>query len=794
MSMYLKHLAQQWTVQLLFSCLALFAPLSFSAVVHAAPAIEENIPKGWESYLDRPDILELSALPKDLGTQWEILKAAHFSLVAELLGMYPKDTHIYFLARDSEHLYDVARMATEGTADADRIHLLNVSRANMKDKNIKGYLEENGISDETLKNDKKVLFVDTGFAGTIPRVISENFSTTLQSQLKTHLVVSANPLHPSSRAFLVHLNRSINDQTPASMHGAIISYEHMTRFSDRSSKYVFSNGQIHPISQIGKTSDGSVSKYESIAVMQDLKAEWKKPKVKARFQSEKTQIKRIKELLNSGTEEAKSELIEEIKSRKENSPEQLMLIAQIRDVFESQSNLKMAFNVALPDLGLKVISNAFSSTKNELLKIHPEWKPVLENPVDGISKLFKEKNWLMIGNLIDANVDHEINKHLNNHLFDGAAQGAKKDLQMYFIEKADSETLKALGMYTFSLPHTKDMKDVIRFLIEKGDVGVLNSLAVFTFSKPHTKDMKDLIQLLIEKGNAETLGFLARYTFTQPHTATMIDLIKLMIKRGDSSTPDYLARYTFREPHTYTPEYDVLRKSLNISSPAKRDAFIETELQKLGSTFSEKPLEPTKAITSSLKAGDLIKVQGRLMKVIKKAGEGRRGIVFKVQARDNKEFYALKTAKTLDAETIASLAQESSKALQWQQLKIPNSEVLVQEKEYVLKTWIEGIRGDEVIEKFVAGDKSYKTAAAGILKLVGKIRAQGAYVGDFRPANLIWDGKKWVIIDSGSIKQGMTLEEATIKWNQADDRGPKFERRWKMPLPALTCSKVHATK
>mgnify|MGYP000594336905 CR=1 FL=1 len=173
------------------------------------------------------------------------------------------------------------------------------------------------------------------------------------------------------------------------------------------------------------------------------------------------------------------------------------------------------------------------------------------------------------------------------------------------------------------------------------------------------------------------------------------------------------------------------------------------------------------------------------MKVIKKAGEGRHGVVFQVEAQDNKAVYALKTLKSLDAESLESLSKESSKAFKWQQLKIPHSKILVQEKEFVLKTWIHGTSDEEVIQKFASGDQSYKPAADKIIKLVTQILQQGAYVGDFRPANLIWNGKAWVIVDSGSIQQGMSFDDAYVQWSRADKRGPKFGRRWQLPLPKI---------
>ncbi|MBC7459078.1 MAG: hypothetical protein H7235_12410 [Bdellovibrionaceae bacterium] len=887
-----KAFPRTLAVKLLVICLTYLAPIGYGTSdyfgmqrAYSQESVNESIPAGWESYFDRPDILKIKAHSNfNLGKSWDSLKAAHFSFVAEVLAIYPADTEIYFLARDSELLYDVARLVSEGTLDLNRIHLLNVSRANMRDKNIKKYLSQSGISEKLLEVGKKVLFIDTGFAGTIPRVIAENFSDKAKAQLKTHLVVSANPDHPSSRAFLVYLNPSVNEQRPSLMHSSIISYEHMFRYTDRSSRYVFSGNRYHPVSPKGKSSDGSVSKGKSLEFMQDLKASWLKPEVQLRFQAEKHQFEQIKNIL---TAENENEIIalKNVLGKHKDTPEGRIFEAQVRDILEAQKNTDLKVAIKLEDLGLSdpgVSLQDYNSKKNDFIKKYPEWAPILENPVDMIPKLFTEKNWQMIGNLLDANVDSEINGLLLKSLFDGPATEFKKDLQVLIIEKedpatrhylassifsqphtkdmtdllklllekADTQTLQILAANTFSQPHTKEMTDLLKLLIEKGDAETLHVLAIDTFSKPHTKDMTELLKLLIEKGDAETLRFLASHTFSQPHTKEMKDLLKLLIEKGDAGTLQNLASFTFSQPHTkemtellrlliekgdietlnylasdtfsqphtkemtelltllvekgsaqtlsrlarftftkahaHTPTHLVLKKSLETANRQARKTFIEAELMKINMPIVLKP------ISSNLKPGDFIQIKDRMMKVIKKAGEGRRGIVFQVQS-ENGAFYALKTAKSGDPENLESLAKESAKALQWQALKIPHSKVLLQEKDYVLKTWIEGIRGDEVIEKYLAGDINYKLSAEYLLKLVAKIQAQGAYVGDFRPANLIWIGKAWVIIDSGSIQQGMTLAEAQSKWSSADARGLKFERRWKIPVPALSpvmCSKL----
>lgn len=536
---------------------ALFALVALSARAHTP-----GLPEGWETYLDRPDILSMQAQSfQQPDANWENLKAAHFSFIAFLLEAYPAKIKIYFLARDSEHLYDVARLVTQGTKDADRVHLLNVSRANMRDKNLIPYLNQNGITEEGLRHGEKILFVDTGFAGTIPRVIAESFPVDVREQLTTQLLVSSNASHPSSRTFLVHLNAMINEVPPTQMHGTIIGYEHMPRYTDRSSHYVEIKGTYHPLSSLKKVSDGSVDKEGSEAFMKDLIASWKSPQTRAHFKFEREQAKWFHLALRDGSEAAKVQLRDRLQL--ENESARHLAEAQIRDFIEVTKNTQELYKIGLEDIGLKAVKSSQGiSKKNELIKKFPEWAPYLENPNDKIPDLFFKKNWQMIGNLIDANVDAEVNWILVKNLYDAPATGIKKGLQVLMIEKADVETLKLLATHTFSRPYTKDMGDLLKLLIEKADVEVLRLLAVTVFSQPHTQDMHDLLKLVIKKGRSRTWQHLAKYTFSQPHTQGMHDLLKLMIEKADAETLRALAKFTFSMPHTQGAKFDSLRKAI----------------------------------------------------------------------------------------------------------------------------------------------------------------------------------------------------------------------------------------
>jgi hypothetical protein len=861
------HLSRRFRLKPLLAALVFLFSLS---------ALASGLPSGWESYESRPNILHTNPIPHQLGQNWEKLKAAHFSFVAQLLSLYP-DTDLYFLARDSEHLFDVAKLVTAGSTSEGRIHLLNVSRANMGDVNLKKYLAERGISESSLAAGKKVLFIDTGFSGTIPRNIAALYPPELAARLRTQLIVSSNPDHPSSRVFLSHLNREINSQNPSRMHGTIVSYEHMPRYTDRSSRFFFDGERHIPLSPIDGATDGSVSKSVSLRHMEDLHSAWRQEESRKAFRDKMALFGKINEALREGKKE------ELIKLLAEENPERKILIeAYIRDALGARANGGIQTGLSLSDLNLAETSQNSTpfSKKNELIKNHPEWKAILENPDTEIKKLFQEKNWQAIGNLVDLNVDQEINSLLIKHLFDEPATGIKRSLQEIMIEKGDPRTHQSLAMYTFSKPHTKDMPDLLRLLIEKGDSGTHQYLAIYAFSQPHTKEMPDLLRLLIEKGDSETHQWLAMATFSQPHTKDMPDLLRLLIEKGDSGTHQNLAVHAFSQPHAkdmqdllrlliekgdsethqwlamatfsqpHTKDmpdllrlliekgdsgthqnlavhafsqphakdmqdllrlliekgdsetrqqlarsafsmphvkemknYSILAQALKISDSSQRREFLAKHLGPLRiESPSSIPLASTdsgtKIISPHPSLGNEIEINGKTYSVVARVGEGKRGIVYEVRGV-NGERLALKVAKDLEPETLTSLRSEQRKAASWAAAGISHAQVLVQGENFVLKSWVEGTRGDKVIEAALKGDQSFYPAVNALYELVTSLQKNGIYVGDFRPPNLMWNGNSWVIFDGGSTQTGLSLEEALKKWRE------KFSKRWNIPVPEV---------
>lgn len=808
----------------------------------------------WESYLDRIDIMDLTPeMYPGLGSDWQVLKKAHFSFVAELLELYKGE--IYFLARDSEYLYDVARLVTQGTPDANRIRLLNISRGNMRDPLILEYLNENGISEHELLNGKDIHLVDTGFAGTIPRVVGERFSELARRRLKTHLIVSDNPQHPSSRVFLSHLNPAINSLNPSSMHGTIVSYEHMPRYTDRSVRFVYAHGRYHAVSDIHGGGDGSVSKQRAIRYMQDLAATWGQPETQDLFKNERLQAARLRKVFEYDN---KAAAIEEIRLMSNEAASKNLFESLVRDFIEAQDVAGFSLKLSIGEIGLKSIENKRSNAvpkKEMFIEKFPDWAPILENPDTEIPKLFQQQKWQMIGNLIDANVDAEINLLLAQSLFDAPATGIKHEMQLLLIESGGKEVLEHLVKNVFTQPysqgmgalvervilnssellldqlarnlftkvHSKDMKAQLRLLIEKGKSDVHLTVSGEVFSKFYTEDMMDVMMFLIERGSVGALSNLAQFSFSRMHTEHMVDAMEMILRRADYSTAINMSRaYVFAtKQHLNDERLKILYTASEIMKNSDRREYLNWKLGPVGPkapslleadfvdptpsvipvkvaveakalapvTATEKPYnmvaDPATMpvpISIFLKPNDKIQIGSLVYNVVSYVEEGKRGKVFKVQNAQG-AFFALKVAKKLNQDTIDSFAKEKKKELLWKQIQISHSQILHEEKDYLLKTWVEGTRGDVIVKKVQEGDSSAQNAMRSLLDLVARLQAQGVYIGDFRPHNLIWTGIDWVIFDSGHVKVGLTTAISEEKWTAVKDGELKFERRWNHPVP-----------
>lgn len=134
-----------------------------------------------EYYDLRPSILKTQAKNHE-GTGlvpegWNKAKHGHFVLLAQTLTFFP-DSEYYFLARDVEYLYDMAKVLLKKNPDLKkRLHLVPVSRVSSTDTyNMVRFLRQEGVTKRKLHG-RKPVFIDSCCTGSIPWLLYRTFKS-----------------------------------------------------------------------------------------------------------------------------------------------------------------------------------------------------------------------------------------------------------------------------------------------------------------------------------------------------------------------------------------------------------------------------------------------------------------------------------------------------------------------------------------------------------------------------------------------------------------------------------------
>ena len=222
---------------------------------------------------ERPDILSLRPrLHGDLpgtrrGTPWARLRVAYVSAVAALFELIDPRHELYFVARDGEPFYDVARLATRNDPErARRLHLLNVSRLNMDDAHLADYLAQEGLS-----AGGDALLVDIGFCGTIADKILSTVPRKARERIHLQMMLSLREGVPSSRTFLVRIHPRGASAHPEWLYRLVEASEYLPHYTARSDGFIRSkrDGRWHPV-QSTQSYDHKPAK--ALRYMQDLAA------------------------------------------------------------------------------------------------------------------------------------------------------------------------------------------------------------------------------------------------------------------------------------------------------------------------------------------------------------------------------------------------------------------------------------------------------------------------------------------------------------------------------------------
>jgi hypothetical protein len=603
-----------------------------------------------EPYSIRPDIFTIAPQPReksegpasDFPANWDALRMAHLEAAAQILGMYPEH-EIYLLARDAEYLYDVMKlMARYEPRTLERIHLINVSRANMNDPNLLFYLKQEGISEDRLRakgaasahmlksmgagagagaeiglgvgapaaapfpgavrTGIKVLFVDTGFAGTIPRTIVSKFPTELQTQFQAHLVCSSNPDYPSMRTFLAHLNPAFAIREPASLQGTIAEYEYLPRFTSRSDEIAprelkEDGGRIiyDALSPIGDETDGSVSKVIARRFMADLRAFCESPSA-IRFYRERKALwdslwaalhspeqshgirmtSQIFEKLTAAsaatevkTKEYKGESKEEAgaasRAGRSSDPSEANPFAEAikRDYFEITERhyhfQYLSFHTALKAFDQRPLELKTGSNKWLLMQSHKAWKPILEDPETAITELVGPKgNLSVLLAILDVLVDDEfdllsIKAMARLATAPISAENGKKIRKIFAaLVKKDKGPQSLLEKF-FTLPSSFPFDDLFDTCMAAPEIGFLRQIEFFADAK--AVHWKAKFGPFFEKALFKERVDLFTKVFSAPHAdawnAELLELLKYSLDQLADKGPDRAGEDPVRSEKLY---------------------------------------------------------------------------------------------------------------------------------------------------------------------------------------------------------------------------------------------------
>lgn len=336
---------------------------------------QEELAKGIEeSYEGRPDILLVPAKPMSGNDHvWKRSLRGHVETLAMILEMF-HDFDLYFLARDGEHFYDLARLVkrTDPHLDFARIHLINVSRGNLDDTNLSQYLFQEGISGKDLENGKKILLVDTGLQGSIPARIKKLIPSKAHHQIKVQLLSSVNPHIPSTRVFLASLQPHWSPEGPTiENHHIVLHYEKISRYTARSYRFAKIENRWHPISfippgsedriphttslqelkEMTKTSDDRPSSRElAMAYMGDLRSYFEEPETMVLMAKKRHRWRQFRDLLDTRNREGILNLAKELLEEAKDDPEELRFNKAM--IFDFLETARLNFGLSDGDLPL----------------------------------------------------------------------------------------------------------------------------------------------------------------------------------------------------------------------------------------------------------------------------------------------------------------------------------------------------------------------------------------------------------------------------------------------------------
>ena len=476
-----------------------------------------------EAYSSRPDILSLKGKAHSLGRPWETAKRAQLELTALLVNMYPRHS-LYFIARDAEFIYDQTKLIFKKFPQRrERIHLINVSMKNRFSPHILKYLEQEGISERALEDGKKIIFIDIGFAGTIPKTIKSLFPQKYHKQMQSHFVLSQNESIPSTKSFLTWFDQMAHHIHQQYMKKDISLYEETTHYTNQSTTFAEIHGHWEAMSPatpnsssilIGRTPYPS-KKTRAQMKMEDLISFSKSEEAKEIYNKRSRIWKNLYDL----SKEERLPLFNYLKElvstgdyRKEALVRDFIELTSLNDIGHHTPSL------SIQDVGLQSPKIFFIINNEEiLLNTYPQWEYILSNKNKEIENLFQKKDIKTIKKMV-----REIeNMEFLDFLFAKIGQDDKEinqELIKNFItdESLHKKTLPLLASATFHQTKASQMKDLSMEFIDTAaktqNSKALHLFALYTLPSNafKTKFIKKFIELSLELNSPSLIQYVSR--------------------------------------------------------------------------------------------------------------------------------------------------------------------------------------------------------------------------------------------------------------------------------------------
>ena len=499
------------------------ASLFFILLFSIKPLIAQNNGKRGTP---RPDILSIKGRHHKHGEKWNNLKRAHIEAIALIVNIYQVHD-IYFLARDAEFLYDQAKLILRKSPEKlKKIHLINVSMKNISSKNILPYLNQEGISQKTLEDGKKILFVDTGFLGTIPEGIKTHFPEKYHKQMQSHFIASENPHIPSTRSFLSWIDPNAADLPIQFMSPSVYKYELITHYNLKSHALKSINGRWIPISYASHPNQYR----KALGYMEDLVSFNKSFRAKNLYNQRSKIWKKLYEL-SKNDDDLLVDYLKTLSSHRANYKKAIardfIQLSQINNIGHPTPFL------SLRDIGLEKPFVTPLRNGAFLAETNPQWEKIFLDPEDEIKKLFHAKDIETIKAMADEVYHFEFLRILFKTLGE-KNEKMNRELIEYFItnESLNKKTLPFLFNFTFTQKTTSKtnflLQQSLSKAIEMKDLKALFHFIAYTMQKLPIEDIElfshQIMEVALELKEPSLLQDLALY---------VLPLIKIQNRKGE---------------------------------------------------------------------------------------------------------------------------------------------------------------------------------------------------------------------------------------------------------------------